>query len=128
MPKTHHTEHRVEEVLENIKPEQIRTVQNLRQLIKDAVPEAEETVRHGKLTYRLQDRDFVWITVTMSHMDLEFAMGSSLSSMLLKSRGIAEQNKNIRHVEVGDFAAVQSELKRLVKAAAVLEIEHGTSA
>ncbi len=123
MPKAH----TIEEVLNSLNPEQKETVQNLRRLVREAVPEASEMLRQGQFVYRLQDRDFVWLTVTQGHVDLEFAMGASLSSNLLKSRGVAEKNPNVRHVEVDNFALVQSELKRLVHEAASVGFEHCTT-
>jgi len=124
MPKTHYTQHRVTEVIENLNPQQAKTVESLRQLIKATVPATEETVRQGNITFRLQERDFAWVTVAKSHVDLEFVMGSSLSSPLLKTRGINGENPNIRHVEVNNFAEVQVELKRLVQRAVSLGFEH----
>jgi hypothetical protein len=124
MPKTHHTQHRIEEVLENLTPQQAQTVEHLRQLVKAVVPQAQEIVRQGSITFRLEDRDFVWVTVAKSHVDLEFAMGSSLSSPLLKTRGVAEENSDVRHVEVNNFVAVEAELKRLVQKATFVGFEY----
>lgn len=70
MPKIHYTQHKVNEVLENLNPQQLQTVENLRQLIKNALPAAEETVRQGRITFRTHDRDLVWFTVTKSHADV----------------------------------------------------------
>ena len=77
----------IDEILSSLDPAQKETVQNLRALIKSAVPEAEEIVRQGKIAYRLNDKDFVWISHYQNHVDLEFFMGASLDSDLLKSRG-----------------------------------------
>jgi len=81
-------------------------------------------IKQGKITYKLEGKDFVWITNYQQHVDLEFAMGSSLSSDLLKSRGVAEQSQNVRHVAVGNFVLVKPELERLVREAATLGFEH----
>ena len=52
----------IDEILGSLEPAQKETVQNLRALIKSAVPEAVEIVRQGKIAYRLNDKDFVWIS------------------------------------------------------------------
>jgi hypothetical protein len=123
MQKTHYTQHEVNEILENLNPQQAQTVENLRQLIRDIIPTIEETVRQGRITFRIQDRDLVWLTITKSHVDVEFAMGSSLSSPLLKTRGATEINPNMRHIKVNNFTEVKAELKRLIKRAAAVSLE-----
>jgi hypothetical protein len=124
MPKKQDKQQTIDEILSSLNPQQKDTLQKLRQLIMDSVPESVELVKQGKLVYKLEGKDFVWINYTQQHVDLDFAMGSSLSSDLLRSRGMAEQSHNIRHVEVDDFAYEKSELERLVREAAVLGFEH----
>ena len=120
MPKAQEKQLTIDEVLVSLNPAQKETLQNLRLLIKNTVPETFELVKHGKVTYKLGEKDFVWISHFQGHVDLEFAMGSSLDSELLKRRGTAEQNQNIRHVSVGNFGKIQAELTRLLKHAAAL--------
>jgi hypothetical protein len=62
-------------------------VQNLRAIIKSAVPETTELVKNKNITYKLNNKDFVWIRHFQNHVDLDFSMGASLDSDLLKSRG-----------------------------------------
>ena len=112
----------IEDTLKRLEPERKETVENLRGLIKSAVPEAVETIKHGIVTYKLDDKDFVWIKSYKSHVDLEFLMGSSLDSDLLKSRG--EEKESIRHVTVGDFVKLKPELMRLLKEASLLDFKH----
>jgi hypothetical protein len=114
----------IDEILGSLQPIPKETVQNLRALIKKAVPETVEFVKNGKITFKLEDRDFVWISHFQDHVDLDFAMGASLDSDLLKSRGVAEKNQNVRHISVGNFDLVKSELTRILKQAAVLGFEH----
>jgi len=114
----------IEEILRTLPPTQKETVQNLRNLIRAAIPETVEIVKNGKIIYRLSDKDFVWISHFQDHVDLEFAMGASLDSNLLKSRGVAEKNENIRHISISSFDKVKSELTRLLKQAATLSFEH----
>ena len=124
MPKKQDKQQTIDEILGSLNPQQKETLQKLRQLIKDSVPETVELVKQGKLVYKLGGKDFVWINYTQQHVDLDFAMGSSLSSDLLRSRGMAEQSHNVRHVEVDDFAYEKSELERLVRDAAALGFGH----
>jgi hypothetical protein len=124
MPKKQEKQQTIDEILGSLNPQQKATLQNLRQLIRDSVPESVELVKQGKLAYKLEGKDFAWISYTKQHVDLDFAMGSSLSSDLLKSRGVAEQNDKVRHVRVDNFPPVKSELERLVHDAAVLGFEH----
>ena len=81
-------------------------------------------MKNGKITFKLDDIDFVWISHFQDHVDLDFAMGASLDSDLLKSRGVAEKNENVRHMSVGNFDRVKPELTRILKQAAVLGFEH----
>ena len=117
----------IDEILGTLPSTQKEAVQNLRVLIKNAVPETTEVVKSGKIVFKLEDTDFVWISHFHDHVDLEFAMGASLDSNLLKSRGIAESNQNIRHVSVGNFDKLKPELTQLLKHAATLGFEHCTT-
>jgi hypothetical protein len=114
----------IDEILGNLQPTQKETIQNLRILIKNAVPETVEMVKNGKIVYKLDGKDFVWISHYQSHVDLEFSMGASLDSNLLRSRGIAESNENVRHVPVSNFDKIEPELVKLLKQAAALGFEH----
>jgi len=118
----------IDEILGILDPAQKDTVQNLRALIKSAVPESVELVKQGRVTYKLESKDFVWISHYHDHVDLEFAMGASLDSDLLKSRGVAEENQNVRHIAVGNFEKLKPELTRLLKDAAAVGFEHCSSA
>jgi len=114
----------VDETLDSLDLAQKETVQNLRELVKSAVPETFEIVRQGKIVYRLNDKDFVWISHFKDHVDLEFFMGSSLDSDLLESRGDEEKSDNVRHVKVSHFDKMKPEITRLLKDAATVGFEH----
>ena len=114
----------IDEILANLQPAQKETIQNLRVLIKNTVPETMELVKNEKITYKLDDKDFVWISHYQSHVDLEFSMGASLDSNLLKTRGVAEKNDNIRHISVGNFDKLKLELTKLLKQAAAIGLGH----
>ena len=123
-PKAQEKQQTIDEVLISLNPIQKETLQNLRQLIKNTVPETVEMVKQGKIAYKLETKDFVWITSYQTHVDLEFAMGASLASDALRSRGVAEHSDNVRHITVSNFTAQKTELTRLLKEAAVLGFEH----
>jgi hypothetical protein len=115
----------IDEILGNLQLDQKENVQKLRSLIKNAAPETNEIVKNGKITYKLGVKDFVWINHFSDHIDLEFAMGASLSSSLLRSRGISQSNDNIRHVPIsGNFDKIETELFRLVSEAAIQGFKH----
>ncbi len=114
----------IDEILGSLQPAQKETIQNLRVLIKSTVPETMELVKNEKITYKLGDKDFVWISHYQSHVDLEFSMGASLDSYLLKTRGVAEKNDNIRHISVGNFDKLKLELTKLLKQAAEIGLDH----
>lgn len=124
MPKVQEKQQTIDEVLGGLNPTQKTTIENLRQLVKTHAPQAVEMVKQGKIVYKLEGTDFAWISRYQQHVDLEFAMGSSLASDLLKRRGVAEQNHNTRHVEVNSFILAKPELERLVREAATLTLEH----
>jgi hypothetical protein len=114
----------MDEILQTLSPQQKETFQNLRNLVKEVTPESVEVIKQGKLVYKLEGKDFAWISHYSDHVDLEFAMGASLASNLLRSRGIAESNDNVRHVPVNDFGRLKPELTRLLSEAANMEFEH----
>ena len=112
----------IDEILGSLEPAKKETTQNLRALIKSTVPETVEIVRQGKIAYKLNGKDFVWISPYQSHVDLEFSMGASLDSDLLKSRGIAEKSENVRHITVSNLDKLKPEIVRLLKAATAIGV------
>ncbi len=124
MPKIQEKQQTIDEILSSLDPLQKETLQNLRNLIKNTVPETVEMVKQGKIAYKLESKNFVWISRYQKHVDLEFAMGASLASDLLRSRGVAEQSGNIRHISVSNFERQKNELTRLLKEAAALGFEY----
>lgn len=114
----------IEEVLDSLEPKQKKTTQELRTLIKNAVPETVEIVRLGKITYTLEGKDFVWLIQAKTHVDLEFLMGGSLDSDLLKTNRTKEKRENVRLIKVKDVEALKPELLRLLKDAERIGLEH----
>ncbi|XHH08665.1 MAG: DUF1801 domain-containing protein [Candidatus Bathyarchaeia archaeon] len=113
----------LDQVYSSLNEKQRQTTMNLQNLIKNVIPEATEILRHGNITYILNDRDLVWLTQASGHVDVEFANGASLASMLLTSHGTKEKNSCIRHVEVTSFEKYQREIERLLKDAKRLALE-----
>jgi len=111
------------ELLNRLEPKQKEIIQNLRDLVKSAVPETVEIVKHGNITYKLGDNDFVWIRAYKNHVDLEFAMGASLDSDLLKTTG-KEKPENLRLITIKDFEKLKPEVMRLLKEAASVGFKH----
>ena len=81
-------------------------------------------MKNGKITFKLGVKDFVWISHFQDHVDVEFAMGASLDSNLLKTRGVAEKNHNLRHISIGNYEMIKPELAKLLKQAAAIGLEH----
>jgi hypothetical protein len=108
----------IDEILSKLEPAQKEKIQTLRVLVKSAVPEAVEIVRQGKIAYKLNGKDFVWISHYQDHVDLEFYMGASLGSDLLRSRGVTETSENVRHIAIGNIDKLKPEITRLLKQAA----------
>ena len=114
----------MDEILGSLTPHQKETLQSLRTLVKETVPESVELIKQGRIAYKIEGKDFVWINHFSDHVDIEFAMGASLGSSLLRSRGIGESNDNVRHVPVNDFGRLKPELARLLAEAATFGFEH----
>ena len=114
----------LDEILGSLDEKQRQTTQNIRALIKSIVPETVEIIRHRNITYILNGKDFVWLTQASGHVDVEFFMGASLDSKLIKSHGIKEKSEAVRHIEVRSFEKYQPELARLLREAARVGLEH----
>ncbi len=114
----------LDEILQTLTPHQTETFQSLRNLIKEIVPESVEVIKRGRVAYKLEGKDFAWISHFSDHVDLDFAMGASLASDLQRSRGNAESSQNVRHISVNDFGRLKPELTRLLSEAATLGFEH----
>jgi len=104
-----------DEIMDGLETENKEITEKLRRLVKNTIPDATETVKHGKITYVLNQKDFVTIRITQSHVDLVFLCGTSCESHLLHGRGSA---KDPRHVKINKLSELDdSEFKRLLKEA-----------
>ena len=102
----------VEEVLNKVDDDKKPIMDKLRGLIRTALPKAVETVRHERITYTLNDKDFAGIRLTKQHVDLLFLIGASLSSPHLKGQGTIGDPK---HMEVHSLKHFEeAEAKRLL--------------
>ena len=111
----------LEEILKNVTPEQKEITQKLRSLINNAVPDAMETVRRGKITFVTSGKDFARISVYTDHVDLQLIGGTKLSSSLLKGTG---SGKDLRHIKITSVKNIdETEFTRLLRdAAAIAEL------
>lgn len=108
----------IDEILTKFEPEQQTVAKRLRSLVKATLPDVEETVRRGVITYILNDKDFARIHLYKDHVDLGLLAGTKLDSHILKGKGLA---KDVRHVKIVSIKYLDgAEITRLLKQAAAL--------
>ncbi len=106
----------IDEIL--AKAENAPVIQKLRDLVKTTLPNVTEIVRRGNITYTLEGKDFLKILKYKTHVDLGFANGTRISSLLLKRRG---RGGNWRHLELNSTEDTNNpEIERLLKRSAEL--------
>ncbi len=94
------------------------TIEKLRNLVKNTLPNLKATVKRGNITYVLNGKDFLRILTYKTHAELGFVNGTRIASMLLKRRG---KGRSWRHLEVKTPEDVDNpEIKRLLEWAAEL--------
>lgn len=89
----------VEEFLECV-PEERRPVLNrARELIRDAYPQATESIKWNQLVYEIDGSNRFYIAYFTDHVNLGFMQGSDLDDpeSILEGTG-----KNMRHVKLRD--------------------------
>ena len=107
----------IEKILESLNPEKRELTEALRSIVKQVLPEVEETVKWGNITYLLGGENLAWIIVYGDHVDLGFFRGTELNSKLLEGTG-----KNLRHIKMRNIVEInQAEISRLLEKAAELE-------
>ena len=103
----------VDEILGRLEPEKKAITEKFRGIVKNTIPDAIEIVRRGRITYVLNNKDFLSIRTAQSHVDLLFLCGAKCASHLLKGSGTG---RDLRHVEVRNMSGFDtSELVRLLK-------------
>ena len=105
----------VDEILSSLETEKKAMTEELRDIVKKTIPDATEIVRRRRITYVLNNKDFLSIRTAQSHVDLLFLCGAKCASHLLKGSGTG---RDLRHVEVRNISGFdESELVRLLKEA-----------
>ena len=103
----------VDEILGSLETEKKAITEKFRDIVKKTIPDATEIVRRRRITYVLNNKDFLSIRTAQSHVDLLFLCGAKCASHLLKGSGT---ERDLRHVEVRNMSGFdESELVRLLK-------------
>lgn len=105
----------VDEILSNLEPGRKEIAEKFRSMVKNAIPDATEIVRRGRITYILNGKDFLSIRTTQSHVDLLFVCGTTCGSRLLTGGGSESEPSHVKIKNMSDFD--ESELMRLLKEA-----------
>ncbi len=108
----------IDEVLGKVDPEHLAIAERLRSIVKTSIPDATETIRHGVITYIVNNKDLATISLYKDHVDLGLLVGSKLDDKRLKGKGLG---KDIRHVKIVSTKNIdESEISRLLKEATAL--------
>jgi hypothetical protein len=108
----------VDEILSRLDVNKKRIVDQTRSFVKSVVPNSLESVRRGRIIYKMDGKDFAGIRLTKQHVDLLFFQGTSLSSPELKGKGTPEDPK---HLQIGSWKNFEdNETKRLLKEASTI--------
>jgi hypothetical protein len=105
------------DIVDKLSPAQKEITQKLRSLVKKALPEIEETVKWGNITYILKSKNLAWIILNDNHVDFGFFRGAEHSSKFLEGTG-----KGLRHIKIRESKDInEAEIERLLLEAAKLE-------
>jgi len=105
----------VDEILGSLELEKKTITEKFRRMVKNTIPDATEIVRCGRITYVLNNKDFLSIRTARSHVDLMFLCGAKCASHLLKGSGTGT---DLMHVEIRNMSDFdETELARLLKEA-----------
>ncbi len=106
----------VEAIMESFDPGWRQIADGLRTLTKRTLPDVEETVKWGNITYLLNGENLAWIIAYKDHLDYGFFKGAQLKSKRLEGTG-----KGLRHIKVRSKEDLdEKEFARLIKDAAKL--------
>lgn len=105
----------VDQYIANSTESQEGTLQRLRQIIADAVPDVREQFKWGQPVYATA-KDFVYLKHTKKHVNLGFFNFKKVDD----PRGLLEgTGKSMRHIKVTDLAKFDiDQLKRMIIQAA----------
>jgi hypothetical protein len=106
----------VDEYISKVDPKLRRQFQELRSIVRKALPDAIEAVKWGVPFYTLKGVGVASIAEYTGHVNLYLLQGAKLSSDLLEGTG-----KGMRHITVKTMAEIkETEIKRLVRKAGAL--------
>ena len=106
----------MDHLLATVDPEMRVLAQQLRRVVREALPNSDELVKWGNPTYLVKGKNVAWIMVYNDHVNLGFFQGARMRSKRLEGTG-----KGLRHVKVRKSEDIdQKELARLLRKAAAL--------
>lgn len=106
----------VDSILKQLKPDQKKTAEKFRSIVKKTLPDAVETVKWGNITYVYNGQNLSWFLFYKDHADFGFFKGARLKSQLLEGTG-----KGLRHIKVRSLEDIDdAEFSRLLKDASKL--------
>jgi len=106
----------IEEILKKFDPEKKATANKLRTIVKKTLPDAEETIKWGNITYLYNGKNLCWICAYQNHLDFGFFQGAKLKSPLLEGTG-----KGLRHIKIRTKEDInEKEIGRLLRETAGL--------
>lgn len=85
----------IDDIMMKLDPGKRAIMNSIRELVKKSMPDAEETVKWGNVTYLVNGENFAWILAYNDHADLGFFRGAEVKSKLLEGTG-----KKLRHVKI----------------------------
>ncbi len=107
----------VEEIVGKLDAQRRGITEKLRNLVKQTLPDAEEKVKWGNITYLRKSKNLAWIIVYEGHVDFGFFRGAELASQRLEGTG-----KGLRHIKICRIEDIdEAEIARLLRDAANLD-------
>ncbi len=92
----------MDQIAKGVDPKLKPLFKNLRSLIRQALPNALETVRMGVPFYTLERPDVAYLAVYLAHINLGFWKGAHLKSKPLEGTG-----KDLRHIRLRSPADIK---------------------
>lgn len=101
----------VDQLLEKKEPQIRMLAQGVREVIRKAIPEAEERVKWSSPTYEVDGKNVACIMIYSGHVNLGFFMGAKMKPERLEGTG-----KGLRHVKICELVDIDDkELTRILK-------------
>lgn len=100
----------VDEFIDALDAQKRPLADELRMVVKKALPDAEEKLKWGNITYTYNGSDICWIIAYKDHLDFGFFKGAMLKSDRLEGTG-----KGLRHIKVSAMSDIdEAEFTRLI--------------